>query len=107
MLWIGCARAGECPDWLVEPYTTLPVNGTRGRPSELLSGYAVLRQPQLSTEPYFLMSTTTQRQTEGHEHPDRGSFSLYHQGTPIVLDPVSHIAVIWVAFFSRWRRYRC
>ena len=89
MLWIGCARAGECPDWLVEPYTTLPVNGTPGRPSELLSGYAVLRQPQLSTEPYFLMSTTTQRQTEGHEHPDRGSFSLYHQGTPIVLDPVS------------------
>ena len=109
VLWIGCARAGECPDWLVEPYTTLPVNGTPGRPSELLSGYAVLRQPQLSTEPYFLMSTTTQRQTEGHEHPDRGSFSLYHQGTPIVLDPVSRhdIAGIWVAFFSRWQRYRC
>ena len=33
------------------------------------------------------MSTTTQRQTEGHEHPDRGSLSLYHDGTPLVLDP--------------------
>ena len=33
------------------------------------------------------MSTSTQRQTEGHEHPDRGSFSLYSHNTPIVLDP--------------------
>ena len=60
-------------------------------------------------EAYLLLSTSTQRQFDSHEHPDRGSFSLYHQGTPIVLDPVSRhdIAAIWVAFFSRWQRYRC
>eukprot|EP01043_Picozoa_sp_COSAG02_P060025 COSAG02_NODE_7760_length_2859_cov_8.272464_4_plen_95_part_00 len=49
--------------------------------------YAVLRNPMLTTDPYLLMSTTTQRQTEGHEHPDRGSVSLYHDGVPLVLDP--------------------
>jgi hypothetical protein len=41
----------------------------------------------LTTDPYLVMSTTTQRQTEGHEHPDRGSISLYHDGVPLVLDP--------------------
>ena len=35
----------------------------------------------------MIMSTSTQRQTEGHEHPDRGSISMYHEGTPMILDP--------------------
>ena len=62
------------------------------RASRLLTGYAVLQPDDTvpgagAGAPYFIMSTSTQRQTEGHEHPDRGSISLYHEGTPIVLDP--------------------
>lgn len=58
------------------------------RASTILSGYAVLEQPALeASRPYFIMSTATQRQTEGHEHPDRGSFSLYSHDVPLVIDP--------------------
>lgn len=59
------------------------------RQPRVLSGYAVLQPPGAPPEdaPYMVMSTSTQRQTEGHEHPDRGSISMYHQGTPIILDP--------------------
>ena len=53
----------------------------------------------LATDPYLVMSTTTQRQTEGHEHPDRGSFSLYHDGIPLVLDP----GVGWCGY--QWFNY--
>ena len=84
-LFIGCVRPDECGPF-VEPYSgRTPRSPTRR--SKLLSGYAVLEQPVLSSDPYFIMSTSTQRQTEGHEHPDRGSFSLYAHGTPLVLDP--------------------
>ena len=99
LLWIGCVHPGECPEWLAEPFSpgapssssssssSSSADLAAGRQSALLSDYAVLRQPSLSAEPYLIMSTTTQRQTEGHEHPDRGSFSLYHAGVPLVLDP--------------------
>ena len=116
VLWIGCAHADECTGWLTEPYTDAPVPGdvlsatapkpsarptaqssTRG--SAMLSGYAVLRNPMLTTDPYLVMSTTTQRQTEGHEHPDRGSISLYHDGIPLVLDP----GVGWCGY--EWLNY--
>lgn len=120
MLWIGCVHADECTDWLREPYTsnsaaalgpstrlgdtvskgkTSPVNWSSKRSSAVLSGYAVLRNPILTTDPYLVMSTTTQRQTEGHEHPDRGSISLYHDGIPLVLDP----GVGWCGY--QWFNY--
>ena len=59
------------------------------RQPRLLSGYAALQPPGVAPEdaPYMIMSTSTQRQTEGHEHPDRGSISMYHEGTPMILDP--------------------
>ena len=61
---------------------------SRPRPSRLLTGYAVLREPTGRVDgPYLLMSTATQRQTEGHEHPDRGSINLWHEGTPLIADP--------------------
>jgi hypothetical protein len=88
VLWVGCAHAGECPGWLAAPFDPeAPLARNASRASALLSGYAVLRQPASAAEPYLIMSTATQRQTEGHEHPDRGSFSLYHAGVPLVLDP--------------------
>jgi hypothetical protein len=57
------------------------------RKSKILSSYAVLENSYSTDNPYLIISTSTQRQTEGHEHPDRGSFSMYHDGIPLVLDP--------------------
>jgi hypothetical protein len=96
LLFVGCTRAGECGDAFSEPFggggAALPA--VRPRRSALLSGYAVLEaSPSAAAaaadnnSPYFIMTTSTQRQTEGHEHPDRGSFSLYSRGVPLVLDP--------------------
>eukprot|EP00729_Bicosta_minor_P006429 gene6429-14359_t len=72
-----------------EPFTTSTPRPSvaNTRQSAMLTGYAVLEQPSIESRPYFIMSTSTQRQTEGHEHPDRGSFSLYAHGTPLVVDP--------------------
>eukprot|EP01051_Picozoa_sp_SAG22_P001147 SAG22_NODE_42_length_25431_cov_5.091580_5_plen_945_part_00 len=85
-LFVGCLHADECGPF-VAPFFAARVPQVSPRESVLLAGYAVLRQPASAREPWFLMSTSTQRQTEGHEHPDRGSFSLYHEGVPLVLDP--------------------
>ena len=89
LLFIGCVHEGECTDRFMAPFSSLSRNAPISSPrqSTLLTGYAVLEQPALESHPYFIMSTSTQRQTEGHEHPDRGSFSLYSHETPIVLDP--------------------
>ena len=116
-LFIGCIHSGECGDQFAAPFTATNIKSNsdnnsnnnnnnnndkknhydvefqallpieQNRQSTLLSSYAVLEQPLLASRPYFIMSTSTQRQTEGHEHPDRGSFSLYSHNTPIVLDP--------------------
>lgn len=60
----------------------------RPRRSRVLSGYAVLRPADGRADgPYLVMSTSTQRQTEGHEHPDRGSLNLWHDGVPLIADP--------------------
>ena len=91
-LFIGCTRAGDCGTRFAAPFQAAPpllppVSSKNERQSAMLTGYAVLEQPSLASRPYMIVSTSTQRQTEGHEHPDRGSFSLYAHGTPIVLDP--------------------
>ena len=92
-LFIGCVRSSDgCND---DKYTTpykqedkVSVSVAQWtRKSAQLTGYVVLEDPSASTNPYFIVSTSTQRQTEGHEHPDRGSFSMYHAGTPLIVDP--------------------
>eukprot|EP00943_MAST-04B_sp_MAST-4B-sp1_P001448 g1448.t1 len=96
ILFIGCIHENECGEQFRTPFNgifgsndtnkvLLPIE--QKRQSTLLSSFAMLEQPKLSSRPYFIMSTSSQRQTEGHEHPDRGSFSLYSHNTPIVLDP--------------------
>ena len=84
LLFIGCIKANECVEMFTVPFLT-PI--IQQRESTVLNSYVVLEQPTLTSHPYMIMSTSTQRQTEGHEHPDRGSFSLYSHGTPLVLDP--------------------
>ena len=89
-LFVGCVREADgCGQQFDSPFTSAASRVFTGwrRQSALLSGYAVLEQPLLASMPYMIVSTSTQRQTEGHEHPDRGSFSLYSHGTPLVLDP--------------------
>ena len=96
-LFIGCVRESDgCGERYSVPFATSSSSSSSSlssssdawlRRSTLLSGYAVLEDPTSSSNPYLILTTSTQRQTEGHEHPDRGSFSLYHGGTPLVLDP--------------------
>jgi hypothetical protein len=98
LMFVGCTRAGECGRF-TEPFaTSVRMPRVRARQSAMLTGYAVLEQPALSSRPYLIMTTSTQRQTEGHEHPDRGSFSLYSHGTPLVVDPgVGWCGYMWFA----------
>ena len=92
-LFIGCVRESDgCGERYSVPFATAAAGAGGGnaawlRRSTLLSGYAVLEDPTSLSNPYLILTTSTQRQTEGHEHPDRGSFSLYHGGVPLVLDP--------------------
>ena len=94
-LFIGCVRESDgCGERYSVPFATSSSSSSSSsssdawlRRSALLTGYAVLEDPTSSSNPYLILTTSTQRQTEGHEHPDRGSFSLYHGGTPLVLDP--------------------
>jgi hypothetical protein len=97
LLWIDCgSKKSDCG--LQPPRTGAGLarrypsttSQHRAPASALLSSYAVLRQKtgeEATDEAYLLLSTSTQRQLEDHEHPDRGSLSLYSGGVPMVLDP--------------------
>ena len=94
LLWIDCSSnkcgaAAANVTSLAQPYPS-ETSQHREEPSSILGSYAVLRQKMGQTvddEAYLLLSTSTQRQFDSHEHPDRGSMSLYGGGAPLVVDP--------------------